>query len=119
MTLEAERSSILQLRGCLLSALDFAEELADDKPEYANAVTHFAHEVRQIKKDFMSSIGEDPLPSAPHDVLAGITGALTVVSILLERHPEKGDHLKKFIKRLEHVREEFIQRVWPDANAQA
>ena len=45
-----DRPSIWDIRACLLSSLDFAENFAHNRPEFADAVTHFSQEVRKIKR---------------------------------------------------------------------
>jgi hypothetical protein len=50
-----ERPSVWDLRACLLSSVDSAEEFAHDLPKSATTVTRFRQEIRRIIKDLMSS----------------------------------------------------------------
>jgi hypothetical protein len=109
-----DRPSIWDVRTCLLSSLDFAEDFAHIRPEHAAAVTNFSQEIRKIKRELMSSFDEGSAPSSLHDIVNGLTGARAMVSIMAERHPEERGLLTRFLDGLRHAQEEFIQQVRPD-----
>lgn len=115
----ADELSIWDLRRRLLSSVDFAEDFAHNRPEYAAAVTNFSQEIRRIKKELMSSFEEGSPPSSLHDIVIGLTGARAMASIMAERHPEKSGPLTGFVEGLDHAQEEFIRRVRPDVKPQA
>lgn len=50
-----DRPSLWDLRACLLSSVDSAEDFAHDLPEPAASVTRFTQEIRKITKELMSS----------------------------------------------------------------
>ena len=114
-----DRPSLWDLRTELLSSIDFAEDFAHNRPEYAAAVTSFSQEIRRIKKELMSSFGKGSVPSSLHDIVNGLTKASAVASIMAERHPEKSGPLTDFVKDLGHAQGEFIRKVQPDVKPQA
>lgn len=103
--------TLWDLRACLLSSVDFADDFAHNRPEYAADVTRFSQEIRRIKEEFMSSFEKDSAPSSLHDIVIGLTGARAMASIIAERHPEKSGPLTRFVEGLEHTQEEFIGKV--------
>jgi hypothetical protein len=113
-----DRPSLGDLRACLLSSVDFAEDFARNRPEYTDAVTRFTQEVLRIKRELMTAF-QDDLHLAPlHDIVNGLTGARGMASIMAERHPEKSGPLTRFVEGLEHAQEEFIRKVKPEVYRQ-
>jgi len=110
----ADSPSIWDIRACLLSSVDFAEEFAHNRPEYTDAVTRFSQEIRRIKKELMSAFDEDLVQAPLHDIVNGLVGARGIASIMAERHPEKSGPLAQFEDGLNHAQEEFIRKVRPD-----
>ena len=113
-----DRPSLWDLRTELLSSIDFAEDFAHNRPEYAAAVTSFSQDIRRIKKELMSSFKEGSAPSSLHDIVNGLTIAGAMASIMAEHHPEKSGPLTRFVESLNHAQEEFIQKVRPDVKPQ-
>jgi hypothetical protein len=109
-----DRRSVWDLRALLLSSLDFAEEFAVQRPEFADAVNHFSQEVRRIKKELMASFKDDLVQAPLHDVVHGLTCASAMASILAEQRPEKSDALNVFEEGLKQAREKFIRTVRPE-----
>jgi len=116
MKSEADRPSIWDLRGQLLSSVDFAEDFAHNRPEFADAVNRFTEEVRRIKKELMTSFEEDLVLAPLHDIVNGLVGARAMASIMAERHPEKHGPLTRFEEGLKHAQDEFIRKVRPQRN---
>jgi hypothetical protein len=110
-----DRPSLWDLRACLLSSVDFADDFAHSRPEYAAAVTRFSQEIWRIKKELMSSIKEGSAPSSLHDIVNGLTGARAMASIMAEYHPEKSGPLTQFVEGLKHAQAELIGKVHPRA----
>ena len=115
----ADELSVWDLHNHLLSSVDFAEDFARNRPEYAAAVTSFSQDIRRIKKELMSSFEEGSAPSSLHDIMNGLTCAKAMASIMAEHHPEKSGPLTRFVESLKHAQEEFIQKVRPDVEPQA
>jgi hypothetical protein len=105
-----DRPSLWDIRACLLSSLDFADEFAHDRPEYAAAVARFSQEIRRIKKELMTSFKDDLVLAPLHDIVNGLTGATGMASIMAERHPEKSGPLTRFVEALQHAQNEFIAK---------
>lgn len=105
--------SFWEIRTCLLSSVDFAEEFASNQPEHAVAVTSFVRDIRRIKKELISSLEEESLPSSLHDIVNGLTGARAMASIMAERHPERSGPLTKFVEDLKYAQKELIRSVRP------
>ena len=114
MKSEVDYPSLWDIRRCLLSSVDFAEDFALSHPEHAEAVTRFSQEIRRIKRELTSSIEEGSAPSEPHDIVVGLSGARGMASIMAKRHPEKSGILIRFGEGLKHAREEFIRNVRPE-----
>jgi|GEM_PF-491466 hypothetical protein len=115
----AKEVSVWNIRGCLLSSLDFAEDLSHNQPEHAAAVSSFTQDVRRIKKELMRSFEKGAAPSSLHDIMTALTGAKTLASIMAEHDPEKNELLTGFVESLKYAQEEFIQKVQPDKGQQA
>jgi len=111
MKLADDRPSLGDIRAGLLSSVDFADDFAYNRPEYAADVTRFSQEIRRIKKELMSSFEESSAPSSLPDILVGLSGARAMASIMAERHPEKSGPLTRFVEGLKHAQEEFIGKV--------
>jgi hypothetical protein len=111
MKSESDRPSVWDVRACLLSSVDFAEDFALDRPEFADAVIRFSQEVRRIKKELMTSFKDDLVLAPLHDIVNGLVGARGMASIMAERHPEKSGPLIQFVEGLKHAQEEFIGKV--------
>ena len=114
MKSEVDYPSFWDIRRCLLSSVDFAEDFAFSHPEHADAVTRFLQEIRRIKKELTSSIEESSAPSSLPDIVVGLSGARGMASIMAERHPEKRVFLTRFEEGLKNAREEFIRKVRPE-----
>jgi hypothetical protein len=110
-----DRPSLRDIRACLLSSVDFADDFAHNRPEYAADVARFAQEIRRIKKELMSSIEEGSASSSLPDIVNGLTGARAMASIMAEHHPEKSGPLTRFVEELKHAQEELIGKVHPRA----
>jgi hypothetical protein len=111
-----DRPSIWDLRACLLSSVDSAEEFAHDLPESAATVTRFAQEIRRIIKELMSSFHGRLAPPSPFfKIMDGLTGARALASKMAERDPENSEALMRFVESLIHAQEEFRRRVRSDA----
>ena len=110
--------SVRDLRACLLSLVDVAEELAHNRPEYAAAVTSFSQEIRRIKKELVSSF---ELGSVRHEleILNELIPARVIVQLMEECHPEKRGLLTKLQEDLGHAWEEINRRTRPDVDPQA
>jgi hypothetical protein len=106
-----DRPSLWDLRACLLSSVDFADDFAHNRPEYAADVTRFSQEIRRIKKELMSSFEKGSAPSSLPDIVNGLTGARAMASIMAEHHPEKSGLLTRFVEDLKNAQEEFIGKV--------
>ncbi len=115
MKLADDRPSLWDLRACLLSSVDFADDFAHNQPEYAADVTRFSQEIRRIKKQLMSSLEQGSAPSSLPAIVNGLTGARAMASILAERYPEKSVPLTRFVEGLKDAQEEFIGKVRPQA----
>jgi hypothetical protein len=114
-----DRPTLWDIRSCLLSSLDFANEFAHDRPEYAAAVARFSQEIRRIKKELITSFKDDLVLSPLHDIVNGLTGARGMASVMAERHPEKSGPLTQFVEGLQHAQEEFIRKVRPEVHPPA
>ena len=106
--------SFWDIRRCLLSSVDFAEDFSLNHPEHTDAVTRFSQEIRRLKNDLMSTFEEGSAPSEPHDIVVGLSGARGMASIMAKRHPDKSGILIRFEEGLKHAREEFIRNVRPE-----
>ena len=109
-----ESPSFWDIRRCLLSSVDFAEDFSFHHPEHADAVTRFSQEIRRLKKQLMSSFAEGSFPSSLHDIVNGLSGAKALATILAERHPEKSSPLSGFVDGLKHAQDEFVRKVRPE-----
>ena len=114
-----DRPSIWNLRTCLLSSVDFAEEFASNQPEHTLAVTSFVQDIRRIQKELMTSFKEGAPPSSLHDIINGLTGARAMASIMAERYPENSGLLIRFEEDLKHALEKLIRSVRPEVYRQA
>jgi hypothetical protein len=110
-----DRPSLWDLRVCLLSSVDFADDFAHNRPEYVADVTRFSQEIRRIKRELMSSFEEGSAPLSLHDIVNGLMGARAMASIMAEHHPEKSVPLTRFVEGLKHAQEEFVGKVHPQA----
>ena len=115
MELETDRPTVWEIRGYLLSSLDFAERYAHHKPEHASDVARFSQELRRLKEELMSSFEKDSVQAPLHDIVTGLTGARAMAEIMAERHPEKCGPLTQFVEGLKHTQAEFIGKVYPEA----
>jgi hypothetical protein len=104
-----DKPSLWDVRACLLSSLDHAEDFARTYPLHAAAVTRFAQELRRLKSELMDEEGSGP--STLHDIVNGLTGARAMASILSEYHPDKSGALTRFKEGLIHTQEEFLVKV--------
>jgi len=107
--------SFWNIRTCLLSSLDFAEDFASNCPDHAADVARFSQELRRLKKDLMTSFKDDIVLALLHDIVTRLMGAKGMASLMAERHPEKSGPLTQFVERLEHAQAEFIRKVRPQA----
>ena len=110
----ADGPSLWDLRRCLLSSSDFAEDFGHNRPEHAAAITRFLEAIQRIKKELMSSFEEGLAPSSLHDIVNGLTGARAMASVMAKRHPEKSGPLRKFEEDLKHAQKELIESVRPE-----
>jgi len=110
--------SFWDIRRCLLSSVDFAEDFSLNHPEHTDAVTRFLQEIRRITKELTSSCEEGSAPSSLSDIVVGRSGARGMASIMAKRHPEKSGLLTRFEEGLTHAREEFIRNVRPEVYRQ-
>ena len=110
--------SFWDIRRCLLSSVDYAEEFSLNHPEHTGAVTRFSQEIRRLKKDLMSTFAEGSAPSSLHEIVNALSGARALVTILADRHPEKSSPLSGFADSLKHAQEEFIRTVRPEVYGQ-
>lgn len=85
MTSADDSPSFRDIRACLLSSVDFAEEFAHDRPEYSAAVTRYSQEIRRLKKELRSSLQEDSARSGLPDIMVGLSGARAMASIMVWR----------------------------------
>jgi len=106
-----DRPSLWDLRACLLSSVDFADDFAHNRPEYAADVTRFSQEIRRIKKELMRSFEEGSAPSSLPDIVNGLSGARAMASIMAEHHPEMSGPLARFVEGLKNAQEEFIGKL--------
>src|SRR5689334_2718825 len=111
-----KRPTVWDIRGCLLSSVDFAKDYALHRPEHAPAMTSFVEEIERIKKELLSSFEESSFPSSLPDILNGLIGASAIASIMAERHPERSGALNSFVEDLKDVQQEFIRKVRPEVN---
>jgi len=111
MKSEVDYPSFWDIRRCLLSSVDFAEDFALSHPEHADAVARFLQEIRRIKKELTSSFEEGSAPSELHDIVVGLSGARGMASIMAKRHPEKRRLLTQVEEGLKNAREDFIRKV--------
>ena len=118
MKSEVDYPSFWDIRRCLLSSVDFAEDFALRHPEHADAVARFLQEVRRIKRELTSSIEEGSASSSLPDIVVGLSGARGMASIMAKRHPEKSSPLTQFEESLKNAREEFIRKVRPEVHGQ-
>lgn len=110
--------SIWDIRRCLLSSLDFAEDFGLSHPQHADAVTHLSQEIRRIKEELISAF-EDSLNLSPiHDIVNGLVGARAMAVIMAERNPEKSEALGRFKDSLIRAQKEFIRKVRPQESRQ-
>jgi hypothetical protein len=109
-----DRPSVWDIRACLLSSVDFAQDFAEDHPEFADAVEHFSHEVRRIKKQLMASLRDDSIPASLHDIVNGVTGARGNASVMAERYPEKSGVLNLFEEDLTQALKNLVRTIRPD-----
>jgi hypothetical protein len=107
--------SFWNIRTCLLSSLDFAEDFASNCPDHAADVARFSQELRRLKKSLMTSFEGDLVAAPLQDILTGLMGAKGMASIMAERHPEKSGPLTQFVGGLEDAQAEFIRKVRPQA----
>lgn len=117
MKSEVDYPSFWDIRRCLLSSVDFAEDFALRHPEHADAVARFLQEIRRIKKELTSSF-EGSAPSEVPDIVVGLSGARGMASIMAKRHPEKSGLLTQVEEGLKNAREEFIRKVRPEVYRQ-
>ena len=110
--------SVQNLRACLLSLVDVAEELALNRPGYAAAATSFSQEIRRIKKELVSSFEMD---SVRHElaILNELTRAQVMAQLMEESHPEKRGFLTKLQEDLGHAWGELNRRIRPDVEPRA
>jgi hypothetical protein len=113
-----DRPSLWDLRSCLLSSLDFAEDFARNRPEHAAAVASFSQDIRRIKSELMSSFEESSAESSLHDIVTGLSGARAMASIMAEHHPEKSQPLEGFARALAHTQKNFIRSVQPNLTSE-
>ena len=109
-----DRPSLWEIRSCLLSSVDFAEDFAHNRPECAVAVTSFLQDIRRIKKELMSSFEEGSASSSLPDIVNGLMGARTMASIMAERHPERSGPLSKFVEDLNLAQKQLIRSLRPE-----
>lgn len=109
-----DRPSIWDLRRCLLSSIDFAEDFASNQPEHAVAVASFVQDIRRIKKELMTSFKEGSAPSSLHDIINGLTGARAMASIMAEHHPEKSGFLSKLEEDVNLAQKGLLRSVRPE-----
>lgn len=114
MNSESHRLSVWDIRACLLSSVDFAEDLAHDRPEFADVVTRFSQEVRRIKKELMIAFKDDFVSAPLHDIENELLGARVIASNLAKCSPEKSSPFNRFEEGLKHAQEEFIRKVRPE-----
>ena len=114
MKSDVDSPSLWDIRRCLLSSVDFAEEYALSHPERAEAVTRFSQEIRKLKKELMSSFEEGSALSVLDEILNALSGARALVTILVDRHPNKTRLLTRFEEGLIHAQEKFIRHVRPE-----
>lgn len=55
MESEVDSPSVWDIRCCLLSSIDFAEDFGLSQPKHADAVNRLSQELRTLKKELMSS----------------------------------------------------------------
>jgi hypothetical protein len=115
MNLADNSPSFWNIRACLLSSLDFAEDFASNSPDHAANVARFSQELRRLKKDLMTSFEGDLVLAPLHDIVNGLMGARGMASIMAERHPEKSGPLRQFVEGLIHAQAEFIGKARPQA----
>jgi hypothetical protein len=110
--------SVQTLRAALLCVVDVAEELAQNRPEYAAAATSFSQEVRKIRKELVSSF---ELGSVQRElaILNELTYTKTIVSIMEERYPEKRGFFTKLNEDLGHAWGELIRSIVRDEKPHA
>jgi len=75
MKSDVEYPSLWDIRRCLLSSVDVAEDFSLNHPEHAEAVTRFSQEIRRLKKELMSLFEEGSFASSLHDIVNGLSGA--------------------------------------------
>jgi hypothetical protein len=105
---------VWDIRACLLSSVDWAQDFAEDHPEFANAVEHFSQEVRRIKKQLMASLRDDSIPASLHDIVNGVTGARGSALVMAERHPDKSGALNLFEEELTHTLKNLVRAIRPE-----
>ena len=113
--LSEDNVSVHDIRRCLLSSLDFAEDFAHNQRDHAAAVTDFSQDILRIKRELMSAFEPDLVPASLHDIICGLMAAKTMAEIMRERDPEKSGSLTRFVEGLNHAQAEFIVKVRPQA----
>ncbi|MBU6481338.1 MAG: hypothetical protein KGS09_12425 [Nitrospirae bacterium] len=108
-----DRPSLWDIRSCLLSSIDHAEDFAQHRPEHLAAVARFSQDIQRIKQELMSSFEQTSFPSSLPDIINGLTGARAMASIIAERHPEQSATLTGFVEKLSRTQEKLIQSVRP------
>jgi hypothetical protein len=109
-----DRPSIGDIRTCLLSSIDFAEDLAHNRPEHAAAIGSFLENIRRVKRELMSSFEEGSTRSSLPDIVNGLTGARAMALIMAKHHPEKGDLLHGFVQSLNNIQEKLVRSIQPN-----
>jgi hypothetical protein len=109
-----DRPSVWDIRACLLSCVDWAQDFAEDHPEFADAIEHFSQEVWRIKKQLMASLRDDSIPASLHDIVNGVMGARAGALVMAERHPEKSGALNLFEEDLTQALKNLVRTIRPD-----
>ena len=114
MKSDVDSPSLWDIRRCLLSSVDFAEDYALSHPEHADAVTRFSQEIRKLKTELMSSFEGGSALSALDEIVNALSGARALVMILADRHPNKTRPLTRFEEGLINAQEKLIRNVRPE-----
>jgi hypothetical protein len=119
MKSEIDRPSFWDIRRCLLSPIDFAENLALSQPKHADAVSRFSQELLRLKKELTLLFEKEIVPTPLHDIVNGLIGARGMAEMMSERHPELRAPLERFVRGLIEAQKKFIREVRPDLQPQA
>ena len=115
MESETDRPTVWDIRGMVLSSLNFAERYAHHKPEHASDVARFSQELRTLNNDLMRAFEKDSVPVHPLDIMIGLTGARAMAAIMAECQPEQCGSLTQFVEGLKHAQAEFMGKVYPES----